>query len=630
RVPTAHVMVRDVTSPEAMEYKDILAGQPGVTSVLWLDSMVDITVPLAMQDAESVEGFYKDGNALFQLTIASGREVEAVNALRELLGEKGAVAGEAPDKSFMENAANTEVGQATAILVPVILLLLILSTTSWLEPILFLAAIGVSILINMGTNLFLGEVSFITNSVSPILQLAVSLDYAIFLLHSFADYRKKYDDVQRAMRHAIKKSVSAVAASATTTLFGFLALVFMEMGIGADLGINLAKGIVLSFVSSMVFLPALTLLCVKLLDKTTHRPFMPSFAGVGRVLTRVATPVLVVVLILAVPSFLGQRSTGFTCGLTDNNPGSRGLEESTAIHETFGQSTAMVIMVPRGDVVKEYELGQALQTLPHVTGVMSYASTVGTGIPSDFLDEAVTSQFYSEHYARIILYTDTEKEGDVAFATVEAVQDTVRAYYGDDFYAVGESVNLYDMRNVVQVDNVRVNLIAIVAIFLVLLVTFKSATLPFILLFTIEVGIWINLSIPYFMGEPINFLGYLIINTVQLGATVDYAILLTSYYMSNRQKMGQKQAIHLSLGQTFKSILVSGAVLAVAGFTLSFTSTNPIVAGLGLLLCRGTILSMLMVLCMLPALLRLFDKPTGKLTRKANFYKALPGPAAEE
>lgn len=620
-VPNASVMVRDVDVPAALSWKEQLAAQPGVKEVLWLDDMMDVMTPLEMADTDTVEGFYKDGNALYSVTIEEGMEVEATNAIRTLIGEENAVSGEAPDVAAVQGATGREVINAVAILLPAILAILIISTTSWVEPIIFLAAIGVAIVINMGTNLLLGEVSFITNSVSPILQLAVSLDYAIFLLHSFADYRKQTDDVNEAMALAMKRSMPAVAASAMTTLFGFIALAFMDFGIGADLGLNLAKGILLSFVSCMVFLPALTLCLYKVIDKTRHRPFMPSFSNIGRIITKIAIPVAVIVLVIAVPSFLGQSRTDFTYSNGDAASTGRDATETAAIQEEFGQSTVMAILVPRGDIVKEFELGRELENLDHVTGVMSFAATVGTGIPPDFLEEDVISQFYSENYARIILYTDTPYEGDVAFATVEAIQEKAAEYYPGEFYTAGQSANLYDMKIVVQKDNTRVNLIAIIAIFAVLLITFKSAALPFILLLTIEVGIWINLAIPYFTGESINFLGYLVVNTVQLGATVDYAILLTSYYMNHRKRMGQRAALHTAMGEAFKSILVSAATLTIAGFTLAGTSSNPSVAIIGSLLGRGTVLSFLMVLCLLPVLLTVFDKAIGASTWKAQFYK---------
>ncbi|MDR1619795.1 MAG: MMPL family transporter [Clostridiales bacterium] len=619
-VPNASVMVRDLSIVEALAYKEKLAAVNGVGEVLWLDDMVDVNSPLIIYDADTVEGFYKGGNALFSVSIQDGYEAGAVNGIRALVGERGAVSGEAVDGASMQDTTISEVLRAAIILLPAILLILVFSTTSWIEPLLFLAAIGVSIIMNMGTNLIFGEISFVTNAVGPILQLAVSLDYAIFLLHSFAGFRERCGSAEDAMKQAIKKSVRTVAASAVTTLFGFIALAFMDFGIGADLGLTLAKGILLSFVSCMVFLPALTVCALRAIDKSRHRDLMPGFKNVNRVFSRIAIPAMTVVVLLALPAFLGQARVDFLYGNSEATT-ERGARDARAIEDEFGKTNVMAILVPRGDVVKEYALSRALEGVNHVTGVMSYANTVGAVIPPGFLEEDITGQFYSAHYARIIVYTDTEYEGDLAFSTVEAIDGAVARYYAPGtFYAAGQSANLYDMKNVVAKDNTRVNLIAIVSIFMVLIVTFISATLPFVLLFTIEAGIWINLSIPYFMGEPINFLGYLVINTVQLGATVDYAILLTSYYMDNRRQMPAKEAVHRSLGETFKSILMSAATLSIAGFTLGLTSSNPSVSSLGLLLGRGTILSFIMVVCMLPALLRVLDKPIRVTTYKAGFF----------
>lgn len=615
------VMINDVGVTEALEYKKQLEALAGVTSVTWLDDVVDLKKPIESYDADTIEGFYQEGKALFTVMIAEGEEAETVEAIRDLIGEDNAVAGDAADTSSMQSAMSTEVTTAVIILVPLIILILVLSTTSWIEPVLFLAAIGVSVLINMGTNLGFGQVSFVTFSVSPILQLAVSLDYAIFLLHAFGDFRHQGLKTKDAMLRAMKRSVRTVSASATTTLFGFLALIFMQFGIGADLGFSLAKGILLSFLSCVIFLPALTMCCYKLIDKTQHRPFMPTFRGAWRFLSKAAIPATLMVIILAVPSFMGQGNSEFSYQNVDKNPESRTARDKQAIEEEFGQSTVMVVLVPKGDVIKEAELTKALEQVDHVKTVVSYANQVGTGIPSDWLEEEVTEQFYSENYARIIVYADTAAEGDLAFSTVESLQKTIGDYYGEDFYTAGQAANLYDMKNVVAVDNTRVNLIAVIAIFLVLLITFRSAMLPIILLFTIEVGIWINLAIPYFTDTSINFLGYLVVNTVQLGATVDYAILLTSYYMENRRKMPQKKAVKVSVGETFRSILVSAMTLSVAGFTLAFTSSNPAVSEIGLLLGRGTILSFVLVMLMLPILLTVFDKPIGKTTHRSHFFK---------
>ena len=609
-VPNANVLVHDVGIAQALALKHKIAEVEGVEGVMWLDDVVDVTVPLEMADASTVETYYRDGAALFQVTVAEGSESTAVPALRALVDEAGpgnAVSGEAADTAQTTASTSKEAGGAALILVPVIILLLVLSTTSWIEPLLFIAAIGVSILINMGTNIVLGQVSFITFSVSPILQLAVSLDYAIFLLHAFAAERRRTPSVERAMALAMRRSLSTIAASAVTTLFGF-----------ADLGINLVKGIVFSFFTVMVFLPAVTLSLYKLIDKTRHRPLMPSFKNVGKVLSKVRVPALVLVLALVVPAFLGQSHTVFTYQNSEPDPNLRAGADTLMIQDEFGQQNAVVVLVPRGDVSAEAALSRDLAEVDHVTGVISYASTVGAAIPQGFLDQSVIDQFYSPNYARIIAYTSTDVESDEAFSTVEAVQQAAARHY-DTYYTAGQSANLYDMKNIVAVDNVVVSAVAIIAILIVLLVTFRSLTLPLVLLLTIESGIWINLSIPYFMGESVNFIGYLVINTVQLGATIDYGILLTTHYLRHRRRVPARKAAHLALGETFPSLLVSAGILATAGFALGFSSSMSAVSSLGFLLARGALLSLTLVTCFLPALLVLLDRVIRRTTWHANF-----------
>ena len=626
-VPNANVLVHDVGIAQALALKHKIAEVEGVEGVMWLDDVVDVTVPLEMADASTVETYYRDGAALFQVTVAEGSESTAVPALRALVDEAGsgnAVSGEAADTAQTTASTSKEAGGAALILVPVIILLLVLSTTSWIEPLLFIAAEGIGMycrVLKEGRMLFqalLGQVSFITFSVSPILQLAVSLDYAIFLLHAFAAERQRTPNVERAMALAMRRSLSTIAASAVTTLFGFAALAFMQFQIGADLGINLVKGIVFSFFTVMVFLPAVTLSLYKLIDKTRHRPLMPSFKNVGKVLSKVRVPALVLVLALVVPAFLGQSHTVFTYQNSEPDPNLRAGADTLMIQDEFGQQNAVVVLVPRGDVAAEAALSRDLAEVDHVTGVISYASTVGAAIPQGFLDQSVIDQFYSPNYARIIAYTSTDAESDEAFSTVEAVQQAAARHY-DTYYTAGQSANLYDMKNIVAVDNVVVSAVAIIAILIVLLVTFRSLTLPLVLLLTIESGIWINLSIPYFMGESVNFIGYLVINTVQLGATIDYGILLTTHYLRHRRRVPARKAAHLALGETFPSLLVSAGILATAGFALGFSSSMSAVSSLGFLLARGALLSLTLVTCFLPALLVLLDRVIRRTTWHANF-----------
>lgn len=626
-IPNASVLVHDVDVPGALALKDAIARVPGVESVLWLDDVADVATPLAALDEATVEQYYRDGAALFQVSVTEGEEGPAIAALRALVDEAGsgnAVAGEAMDTAQMRESMVDQVLKAVAIVVPIIVLLLVVSTLSWIEPVLFLAAIGVSILINMGTNLFLGSVSFVTFSVSPILQLAVSLDYAIFLLHAFAAERRRGGSIEGAMARAVRSSAGTIAASATTTLFGFAALAFMQFQIGADLGFNLVKGIVLSFVTVMAFLPALTLCLCRLIDRTTHRPLMPSFARIGAPLARVRVPVLALVAVLAVPAFLGQANVVFTYQNNVADPTLRAGADTLMVQEEFGQANAVAVLVPRGDVGAEAALSRDLAALDHVTGVMGYAATVGADIPPEFLDEAVTSQFYSGDYARIIAYLDTDVESAEAFAAVQAVEDAAAARYGE-FYAAGQSANLYDMKSIVAVDNVVVSLVAVIAIFLVVAVTFRSLGLPVALLLAIECGIWINLAIPYFMGTKVNFIGYLVVNTVQLGATIDYGILLTSHYLAHRRRMPARQAVFAALGEAFPSILVSAGILATAGFALAVSSSIGAVASLGLLLGRGALISLGMVTCFLPALLVYGDGLIRRTTWRSGFFSAESG-----
>jgi len=628
-MPNANVMVKDVSIPQALDIKQRMLAIDGVEDVIWLDVAVDLTVPLETLDRDMVETYYRVnpdnptvGAALYQITVESGNESPTIKALYELIdsyGEGSAITGESADTAFSQDQVLIQVLSAAAILGPIIILLLILSTLSWIEPILFLAAIGVSIIINMGTNIFLGEVSFMTFAISPILQLAVSLDYAIFLLHAFAAERETTADVAEAMVQAASKSVPAIASSAITTLFGFAALSVMQFQIGADLGLNLVKGIVFSFVTVTVLLPALTLVLYRLIDKTSHRRFMPTFGNVDKVLSKIRIPAMVLVFVLIVPAFLGQSHAVFNYLNTSPDPDQRNGADVIAVTEEFGRQNPMVVLVPRGDIASEAALSSDLADLDFVNSVLSYTASVGATIPQPVAGEQALKEFYSPNYARIVAYMDTDIESDEAFAAVRTVQDTAATYY-DTYYTAGQSANLYDMKNIVSVDNIRVTLAAIIAIAIVLFITFRSLALPIALMLAIEAGIWINLGIPYYTGVSMNFIGYLVINTVQLGATIDYGILLTLHYLDHRHTEPPKVAVRNALGETFVSLLVSATILASAGFALGATSSLSAVSSLGFLLGRGTLISLAMVTCFLPALLVYGDKLIRRTTYKAGFF----------
>ncbi|PPA69078.1 efflux RND transporter permease subunit [Jeotgalibacillus proteolyticus] len=619
-VANARVMIKHVSVAEAQDYKEELEAIDGVSGVMWLDDVVDLKVPLQVANQDTVETYYKDDTALISISIRDGDEVEVTQKIYDLIGEDNAITGEAVTTAVSQEMAGEESMYAALLLVPIIILILILSTNSWVEPVLFLTAIGVSILINLGTNIFIGEVSFITQSVAPILQLAVSLDYAIFLLHSFSDYRKKVADPTEAMKLAMKRSFPAIAASASTTFFGFMALTFMEFGIGADLGVNLVKGILLSFISVIVFLPALTLLCYKWIDRTKHRQLIPDFKGVGKRVIKLRVPSLIIVMLLIVPAFLAQSNTTFIYGAGEHPENMRAGQDARAVEEVFGKEMPIVLLIPEEDRGKEEELVQELEGLPKVSSVISYVNMVGAAIPPEYLEESMIDQFYSGNYARITLYTETEAEGEEAFSLIEQVAETADSYY-DETHLLGESVTLYDMKNIVQHDNTFVNVMTIVTVALVLLITFRSLSVPVVLLLTIQASVWINLAIPYFTDDPLVYIGYLLISTIQLAATVDYGILFTENYYKLRQEMTAMQAIKKTVDEKLFAIFVSASILSSVGFILWLTSTNPVVSSIGLLLGRGALLAFIMVVFLLPALLVLFDRVIEKTSWKANFYK---------
>lgn len=619
-VPNTRVMVYDVSIQEALSYKEKFASIEGVTNLTWLDDAIDITTPIEMADSDTVEDYYKDGTALFSLTIRDGEEVKATDAIYEIIGEENAMDGEALDNAVSQKMAGAESLNAALLLIPIIIIILILSTTSWAEPIFFLTAIGISVLINMGLNIFIGEISFVTQSVAPVLQLAVSLDYAIFLLHSFSDYRNKTEDPHEAMQLAMKRSFPAIAASASTTFFGFMALSLMNFEIGADLGINLVKGILLSFISVMVFLPAFTLLFYTWIDKTKHKALLPKPKGIAKPILKLKYPVVLLVFLVIVPAFLAQGQTNFIYGIGEHPESTRAGKDSAKIEEAFGEYAPMVLLVPKGDLAKEEILVQELENLDGVTSILSYVNRVSAAIPPEFLDESITENFFSENFSRLILHTNTGTEGDKAFSLVEKIKETAQQYYGEEIHLVGESASLYDIKHTVEKDNRRVNLLTVATIALVLLITFKSVSFPVVLLLTIQVAVWVNLSIPYFTDTSLVYVGYLIISTVQLAATVDYAILLTEDYRNNRKEMGAIQAIHKSMDEKIYSITVSALILSLVGFILSYTSSNPIVSSIGLLLGRGTLLSFAMVICFLPAMLVIFDKWINKMSWKRDVY----------
>ena len=617
-IPNINVFIPDVTIPQALAYKEAMSKIDGVGTVLWLDDLVDIQEPLATMDLNTVEGWYKDGNAFFMLAGDTHKSVIITEEVSKVAGGDSILTGALVNQATIQALSTDEVSKILLYMVPLVLIILLISTSSWFEPILFLAAIGVAILINEGTNIFIGEVSYITQATSAVLQLAVSMDYAVFLLHAFSKFRSQGSNVELAMKKAMADSTSAIAASATTTVFGFLALTLMKFEIGLNMGIVLAKGIVFSFLSVMFLLPILAIYTTKIMDKTHHRSFIPSFKKVSRIVVRVCIPLAMVIFLVIIPSFLAQQKNDFIYGSSGiNDEDSQAQIDENHVIDIFGEKNQMVLLVPEGDVAKEDSLGKRLKSIPNVSSIISYSGTVGAEVPPGFLSEEQISAFRSGGYSRYIFYAETMEEGEEAFELVEEVRAAAYDHYEGDYHLLGQTVVNYDLKETIVKDTPRVNGAAIIAIGLVLLLTFRNFTLPFILLLTIEGAVWINLGIPYFRGTTLNYVGFLIISAVQLGATVDYGILFANQYMKNRINYAKRKAAELTISNTAASILTPASILTLASITLGIVSTNGIISELGLMLGRGAVISSLMVLLFLPALLIIFDP----VIQKTSFIK---------
>ena len=620
-IPNARVMLKNVSVAQALEYKDKLKNTEGVDSVIWLDDSINIYAPIEIADKDTVETYYKDNNALFTVTIDEDDDIATVRRIRELIGDDNAMSGNAISSAVAKTGTVNEIDLITLFAVLAVLVILILTTSSFAEPFIVLIGLGVAILINSGSNLIFGEISFVTNAAGAILQLAVSLDYSVFLLHRYEECLKSVPDKKEAMVDALCLSTSSIASSGLTTVIGFVALIFMRFGIGSDLGIALAKGVAISLVTVFVFMPALIIKTYPLIEKTHHRSFMPSFKGFGKFVSKIMIPVAAVFVIIAIPSYLAQNSNSYYYGSshiygTDTQVGADAQE----IEDTFGKSDTYVLVVPNGDPTAEQELSDALHEIPQIKTILSYADTVGEEIPKEYLDKDTLSQLVSDKYNRMVLTVETAYEGSETFKLVETIRNTAQQYYPREYYLAGEGVSTYDLMDTITQDTVTVNLIAIIAVFVVLLITMKSISLPVILVFTIEAAIWINIGIPYFAGNTVMYIAYLIISSIQLGATVDYAILFTDRYLEKRKTTDKRSAVIETVSAVTTSIITSGSVLAIVGFLLGGISSHAVLSQLGIFVGRGALLSMASVFLVLPGLLYIFDGLIEKTTLKIKFF----------
>ena len=620
-IPNARVMVKDVTVPEALAYKEKLETINGVLEVTWLDDAGNIDAPLETRDPDTVEDYYKDGNALFTVTIDEAKELTAVDDIREVIGEDNAMTGSAVETAIATKSTVKEIRIITVFAVIFVLLILILTTKSWLEPLWVFLGLGVAILLNGGSNLIFGEISFVTNAAGSILQLAISLDFSVFLLHRYYECRGKYGSPAADMKAALNQAGTAVFSSAVTVMIGFLALSVMRFGIGPDLGLALAKGICISLITVFLFTPGLLVSTEKYTQKFMHRPFLPSFRKLGKAVTRWMIPLACLMLILPIPCFIASNANDYYYGTSHIfGEGTEAGDDTAAVESVFGKSDTYVLLVPNGSPATENALSKEIQSLPEVSSMISYTDTVDETIPQEFLDEDTRSLLISDDYSRMVIGVNAEYEGDKTFALVEKIRNIAQSYYPDEYRLAGEGVSTYDLMDTISADRVKVELIAVGAVILVLLLALRSVSLPVILVLVIETSIWLNLSIPYVTGNTIFYIAYLIISTIQLGISVDYAILFTDRYKEFRRTEPKRQAITDTVAATFVPITTSGIAITVVGTIMGIVSSHGILSQLGFFLGRGTFCSLVAVIFILPGMLCIFDKLIEKTTLYTHFY----------
>lgn len=628
-IDNCRVYVTGISLADASSFADELSGSDSVLKVSWLGNStdnIDIDEPLAVQDQDAVASWYDGKGYLFELVLSGDADQATVDQIRSEAKALPGAETVAIDGSAVSDAANlatidSDMTKIMAIAVAVVFVVVLLNTTSYLHPVVMLLTIGVAIVLNMGTNIFRGTISSITQLVASVLQLAVSMDYSIVLLTNFGRYRERTDDQFEAMVQAMTHSFPVILSSAAVTFFGFLSLAAMQFLIGADMGIALAKGIVCSFFSITLLMPCILYGMRTAVEKTTHRPFFKSFHGMAKFCTSAAVPALVIAAVLAYPALRASSMVSFTYGSRSNVAADSQVKiDGQIIDDAFGESQVWAILVPSDQWESENALVADLEALPTTKSVLSYSTVASSALPYKLADEDTVSQLINGGYSRIVLTSRIDDESPEAFDLVDTVRSLCQKYYGDDYYCVGNTVGYYDIRSVTSADNTTVKLASVIAIGCVLLVMFRSISIPIILIAAIEVSIWINEAVPYFTGETINFVAFLVIDAVQLGAAVDYAIIYTEEYLARRKRMGRRDAAFQAIEKTAQPIITSSSILILACLGIYLSVSSPMIQQVGMLIARGALISVIEIFFCLPLLFRLCDGFVRHTSYKIGFF----------
>ncbi len=593
-----------------------------VATVLWFDDVADSKIPMQALPDEVYDAFNKGDSTLmavfFDSSSSSDETMNAITEIRKVAGEQCLVSGISAMVTDLRELCEREETLYVAIAVVLAVIAMMVFLDNWIIPFVFLASIGVAILFNLGSNIFLGEISYITKALSAVLQLAVTMDYSIFLWHSYGEQKQKCSDNKEAMAVAIKETVTSVLGSSITTVAGFIALCFMTFTLGRDLGIVMAKGVLLGVLSCVTVLPAMILVLDKPLSKTMHRSLIPSTKKLARGIVKIFPVFLILFALIAVPAYYGYSQT--------NNEVyydlSRSLPEdmsnviaNTKLKEEFGMgNTHMVLVNSKLDPKDIRKMNDEFKKVDGIKLSLGLESVVGPMIPEEMLPESVSTVFKSDRWEMIILSSEYKTATDEMGTQITKLNEIIKKYDPDGLL-VGEAACTNDLINITSVDFATVNAISIIAIFIIIMIVEKSISLPIILVAVIELAIFINLGLPHYLGESLPFIAPICISTIQLGATVDYAILMTTRYKKERSLGNDKRtAVCTALETSIPSIIVSAMGLFAATVGVAIYSDVDMIASLCALMARGALISMFCVILILPAMFMLFDKLIGVTT----------------
>jgi predicted RND superfamily exporter protein len=606
---------------EGMEPKDISAMKAQVEqidhveSVIWYDTLMDVTVPMELLPEKYYDAFNRDDETLmaifFDSSTSSDETIEAITNVRNTVGENCFVTGMSALVTDLKDLCEKEEPIYVGIAVILAIAVMMIFMDSWIIPFLFLASMGAAIIWNLGSNIFLGEISYLTKALSAVLQLAVTMDYSIFLWHSYSEQRRTFDgSKEEAMARAIAATVTSAVGSAVTTIAGFLALCFMSFTLGKDLGIVMAKGVALGVIGCITTLPALILTFDKVIEKTKHKSLLPKGDKLAKFVVKYYPAFIALFLIILVPAINGYNKTETYYDLGESLP--QDMEyviANTKLRNDFDMGSTHMLLVDAN--MSRKDMKNMMAEMDNVDGVkatLGLSSVVGSLVPEEILPDSISGILKSDKYEILMISSEYKVASDAVNQQVTELNDILKKYDPNGML-IGEAPCTKDLIEVTDHDFKVVNWISIAAIFVIIAVIFKSASVPVLLVAVIEFAIFINLGLPYYTNTSLPFVAPICISTIQLGATVDYAILMTTRYRKERSSGAEKkEAITIALSSSIPSVVVSALGFFGATFGVAVYSEIDMISSMCSLMARGAIISMLAVIFVLPSLLMLLDK----------------------